>query len=96
MQLDLFTHRKPAAIHAFPLARRRKLIDAAAEALTVKSYSQGKAYWTRLVKGLWKEMLASGLNAKTIESEITALADAVSQEMNIRNYYRSSKNGGSA
>lgn len=96
MQLDLFTHRKPASIHPFPLARRRKLVDEAAEALTVKTFSQGKAYWSRLVRGLWKEMKASGLSAEMIESEIAALADAVSHEMNIRNYYRSSNGGGAA
>jgi len=96
MQLDLFTHRKPASIHPFPLLRRRKLVDEAADALTVKSYSQGKAYWNRLVRGLWKEMKTSGVNAEMIETEISALADAVSQEMNIRNYYRSSNGGGAA
>ncbi|RLL73833.1 hypothetical protein D8666_14575 [Ochrobactrum soli] len=88
MQLDLFTNRKPATIHAFPLSRRRLLVNEAAEALTVKSYSQGKAYWTRLVNGLWKEMAASGVSAQMVEAEIAALADAVSQEMNIRNNYR--------
>ncbi|MFE0233642.1 DUF6074 family protein [Brucella anthropi] len=96
MQFDLFVQRKPATIHAFPLSRRRKLVDETAEALSVKTFSQGKSYWSRLVRGLWKEMKASGLNAKMIESEIATLADAVSHEMNIRNYYRSSNGGGAA
>jgi hypothetical protein len=96
MQLDLFTHRKPATIHAFPLSRRRSLVNEAAEALMVKSYSQGKAHWACLVNRLRKEMTASGLSAKMIEAEISALADAVSQEMNIRTYYRSSNGGGAA
>lgn len=95
MQLDLFTHRKPATIHAFPLTRRRILVNDTAEALTVKKYSQGKAHWTRLVKRLSKEMTASGLSTQMIDAEISALADAVSQEMNIRNNYRCSKEGGS-
>lgn len=94
MQLDLFTQRKPTTIYAFPLSRRRKLINEMAEALTVKNYSQGKAHWTRLVNRLWKEMQASGLNAQMIEAEIAALADAVSREMNIRNNYRISGGGG--
>lgn len=94
MQFELFTQRMSATIHAFPLSRRRLLVNDTAEALNVKSYSQGKAHWTRLVNRLWKEMAASGLSAKMIEAEISALADAVSHEMNIRNYYRSFKGGG--
>ncbi|WP_133123857.1 DUF6074 family protein [Phyllobacterium zundukense] len=90
MQLDLFTHRKPATVHAFPLDRRRKLVNDAAEALNAKSYSQGKAHWTRLVNRIRKEMLASGLSVQMIESEIAAFADAVSRELNISQHYRGS------
>lgn len=94
MQLDLFTQRLPATIHAFPLARRHSLINSTAKALTIKSYSQGKAHWTRLVNKLWKEMTVSGLSTQMIDAEISALADAVSKEMNIRkNYRRSSERG---
>ncbi|MBZ9603963.1 DUF6074 family protein [Phyllobacterium chamaecytisi] len=88
MQLDLFTYRKPATIHAFPLDRRRKLVGDAAEALNTKSYSQGKAHWTRLVSRLWKEMHASGLDTQMIEREIAAFGDAVSREINICQHYR--------
>lgn len=88
MQLDLFTHRKPATVHVFPLARRRKLVTDAAGALNAKSYLQGKSHWTRLVNRLWKEMHASGLSAPMIETEIAAFADAVSREVNICQHYR--------
>ncbi|WP_442752530.1 hypothetical protein [Brucella microti] len=42
MQIDLFTNRKPASVHTFPLARRRKLVNATVNALDGRNIQQDK------------------------------------------------------
>jgi hypothetical protein len=82
MQLDLFTHRKGAAIvYRFPLARRADLVRRTASELCNRAYEDGRRYWTAHAKDLRRELKLSGLSRSEIEEEIATYSHAVREQV---------------
>ncbi|OBQ72252.1 DUF6074 family protein [Mesorhizobium loti] len=99
MQLDLFTDMKPAevksdgTVRAFPPARRAALVRSTAATIYAKSYQAGRAFWSKHVAQLKRELKAIGIDASGMAVEIDRYTIAVGREIDRLTYSRRRPDG---
>lgn len=84
-QLDLFTETKPvAAIHVFPVARRRDVIAAIMRGLAGLDEKQGERFWYKKVREIRRDLKNQGIRKAEIDAQMNDLLRAVQIEFDYR------------
>jgi hypothetical protein len=85
MQLDLFKDQKSsAAVHVFPVARRRDLIATIMRGLASRNEKQGERFWYAKVREIRSDLNKQGIPKSEIDAQLNDLLRQVQIEIDYR------------